>query len=196
MAFPTASPPCFSNLHHHTGRYWVLGQKGVDLLEVRGALPDRVYEDMGEDIDWLKVCQLAQCLRDAFLSGEVDAVYALYMHHVNTMVHSPTLRRLLPAEIPQESTEYGQTIFEPSPAEVFNSLLPRYIDVLLYTVLLNAKCSEHAARMVAMRQATDNADEMIEALTLSLNRARQSGITAEISEIVGGANALAEEVDR
>ncbi len=175
---------------------WVLGRKGADLLQAHGIVPDTVYGEVGDDIDWPDVRQLAGRLRDSFLSGDVDAVNLLYMHFVNTMVHRPTLRRLLPAEISQgpRSEEYT-TIFEPSPLEVFNRLMPRYIDVLLYTVLLNATCSEHGARMVAMRQATDNAEEIIETLTLGLNRARQAGITLEISEIVGGANALAEDAN-
>jgi F-type H+-transporting ATPase subunit gamma len=170
----------------------VLGRRGGDLLRARGLSLDEVYEDVGDDIDWYDARQLAWRLRQSFSEDKVDAVYLVYMTFVNAMVHRPLVKRLLPVGMLQGTEDRdGDVIFEPSPAEVLDVLLPRYVDTSLYMALLDAKCSEHGARMVAMRQATENAEEMIEALTLGFNQARQAGITREISEIVGGANALA-----
>jgi F-type H+-transporting ATPase subunit gamma len=177
----------------HATKLYVLGRRGVELLQLRGLSADVVYDAVGDDIDWYEARQLARQLRQSFLRNEIDAVYVVYMQFVNTMVQRPALKRLLPADVPRsKKPRESEIIFEPSPGEVFDVLLPRYIDTSLYVTLLDAKCSEHGARMIAMRQATDNAEEMIEALTLGFNRARQASITSEISEIVGGANALAE----
>jgi F-type H+-transporting ATPase subunit gamma len=132
-------------------------------------------------------------------------MFLVYTEFVNTLVHRPVVKQLLPVEYPDASTpshaggemeEPGNKevdyIFEPSPAAVLECLLPRYVETVLYEALLTAKASEHGARMAAMHNATDNAEKMIEALTLSFNRARQASITSEITEIVGGSNALAE----
>ena len=170
----------------------VVGRKATEDFRARGLSIAAEYAGIGDDVDWHDTCQLAEQLRQSFLTGETDAVYVVFTESVNVMAYRPTVRQLIPVEsLPGGSSakESTEMIFEPSPAEVLDVLLPRHMDTSLYLALLEAKISEHGARTVAMRQATDNAEEMIETLTLSLNQARQAGITKEISEIVGGANA-------
>ena len=128
-----------------------------------------------------------------FAEGQTDAVYLLYSRFQSAMSHLPTVMPLLPVARPettpiaQQPTEY---IFEPPRAELLAALLPRYIDTLLMQALLESIASEHGARMTAMENATNNASDMIDNLTLSMNRARQATITTELMEIVSGAEAL------
>jgi F-type H+-transporting ATPase subunit gamma len=126
-----------------------------------------------------------------FVNGTVDAVYVVNAHFVNTLVQRPEVVQVLPVEPPKAHQGYADYIFEPSPEAVLNDLLPRYVEVQLYQALLEGLASEHSARMVAMRNASDNAKEVQRDLTLSLNKARQAQITREVSEIAAGANALA-----
>ena len=127
-----------------------------------------------------------------FVSSRVDAVQIVYTRFVNTLQQRAELQQLLPVQAP-EGAEDGATtdyLFEPGPAAVLNNLLPRYVDQQVYRALLESIASEHSARMVAMRNASDNAKELASDLTLSLNKARQAQITREVSEIAAGANAL------
>jgi F-type H+-transporting ATPase subunit gamma len=128
---------------------------------------------------------------DDFVNGTVDAVYVVNARFVNTLVQRPEVVQVLPVEPPKSHEGYSDYIFEPSPEAVLNDLLPRYVEVQLYQALLEGLASEHSARMVAMRNASDNAKEVQRDLTLSLNKARQAQITREVSEIAAGANALA-----
>jgi F-type H+-transporting ATPase subunit gamma len=119
---------------------------------------------------------------------QYDEVYVLYSEFVNTLVQRATIKRLLPIEPPMEPE--GPRVdytYEPSQEEVLDELLPRYVEVMLYEAVLESIASEHSARMVAMRNATDNAKELVRDLTLSYNKARQTNITNEVSEIAGGA---------
>ena len=136
---------------------------------------------------------LAQVAVDDFVSGKVDAVFLVYTRFINTLTQRPELQQLLPVEPPAEAADGGPKanfIFEPSPEAVLNSLLPRYVDQQVYRAVLESIASEHSARMVAMRNATDNARDLVSDLTLSYNKARQAQITREVSEIAAGANAL------
>jgi F-type H+-transporting ATPase subunit gamma len=132
-------------------------------------------------------------VRELYISGEVDAVYLVYTRFLSALTQRPTEIQLLPIA-PEagegEAGAAGDYIFEPNALDILGHLLPRYVDVLIYQALLEAVASEHGSRMTAMSSATDNAGKMISSLTLSLNRARQANITKEISEIVGGAEAL------
>jgi F-type H+-transporting ATPase subunit gamma len=132
-------------------------------------------------------------VRELYISGEVDAVYLVYTRFLSALTQRPTEIQLLPIA-PEagegEAGAAGDYIFEPNAQDILGHLLPRYVDVLIYQALLEAIASEHGSRMTAMSSATDNAGKMISSLTLSLNRARQANITKEISEIVGGAEAL------
>jgi F-type H+-transporting ATPase subunit gamma len=128
-----------------------------------------------------------------FIAGRIDAVYLVYTRFVNTLVQTPEVLQLLPITPPEHAGAGEQVqdyIFEPDPVTVLEALLPRYIDIQVYQALLESVASEHSARMVAMRAATDNANEFISELTLSLNKARQAQITREVSEISAGAAAL------
>ena len=134
---------------------------------------------------------IADIAIDDFASGKVDAVYVVYSRFINTLVQRPEVLRILPVEPPEAREGYSDYIFEPTPEDVLNDLLPRYVEVQLYQAILEGIASEHSARMVAMRSASDNAKEIQQELTLSYNKARQAQITREVSEIAAGANAMA-----
>lgn len=183
-----------------------VGRKGRDHFHRRGRPLYSEYLFLGDDIDFLRAREISRALTDLYVSGAFDEVNLIYTQFISTGSQRPVVVRLLPlsgfdggqaqqgaaghtgeTEGEGEAVEY---IYEPSPAEVLGLLLPRHVDMQVYRALLEAKASEHAARMRAMRAATDNATEMIRTLTLSFNRARQAAITKEIAEIVGGAEAL------
>jgi F-type H+-transporting ATPase subunit gamma len=128
----------------------------------------------------------------AFVEEEVDAVYVLYSKFRSALSQEPTIERVLPIEAPVaiEDRPPREYLFEPSRGDVIEDLLPRYVEVKIFQALLETIASEHGARMTAMESATKNASEMIDRLTLEMNRARQAAITKELMEIVGGAEAL------
>ncbi|MDW7674493.1 MAG: ATP synthase F1 subunit gamma [Bacillota bacterium] len=168
-----------------------VGKKGRDFFRRKKQNISKEFIGLGEEISMAEGRQLARFLMDAYEKGEYDEVYLVYTEFITAMRQKPEVVKLLPIDPPEETkvdeTEY---IFEPHAEDVLATLLPRYVENQVYQVLLEAKASEHGARMTAMGSATDNAAEMISKLTLSYNRARQAAITREISEIVGGANAL------
>lgn len=177
-----------------------IGRKGRDYLVRRGRKPHAEFVNLGDELDFTLARDIARTLIRTYEEGVFDEIYFVYNLFVTAATQRPTVARLLPLEAPEvdegtsaelgdeEATEY---IYEPNPEAVLNILIPRYLETQVYSVLMEAKASEHGARMVAMRNASENADEMIGALTLSFNRARQDSITKELSEIVGGASALA-----
>ena len=141
---------------------------------------------------------IAAFARDLFLKGEVDQVQVVATHFVNTMTQQPVCAEFLPIgeikgfkiegaepeeELAAHATEF---MFEPGPEVLLRNALPRFLDLYLYEVLLNAKASEHSARMVAMKNATDNANDLIKHMTLELNKLRQGSITKELLDIAGG----------
>lgn len=169
-----------------------VGRKGRDFV-VRAGQPlvaDFTMPDYPELADTLQVTRLVV---DEYMSGRVDRVFLLYPRFVNTAVQVPTVRQILPIEPPSmqdvtpEDVDY---IYEPSIEGVFDQLLPRYIEMTVYAAILETEASELSARMVAMRNATDAAKEMIETLTLVYNKARQEQITKELLDIVGGVEAM------
>jgi F-type H+-transporting ATPase subunit gamma len=134
---------------------------------------------------------ISHIIIDDYTNGAIDQVYLAYTRFVNTVVQTPTIEQILPvqpAELPKtESIEY---IYEPDPRFVLGALLPRFIEMKIYQSLVEAIASEHSARMIAMRNATENANEIIEHLTLTLNKARQEMITTELLDITGGVEVL------
>jgi F-type H+-transporting ATPase subunit gamma len=130
--------------------------------------------------------------------GGVDEIYMVYTEFVSMLTQRPVVHRVLPLEIIETEVEQAGPIpvyeFEPSPEAVLNALLPWYVESRIFHALLDSAAAEIAARRRAMKSATDNANELLEALTREANKARQAEITQEISEIVGGANALAETI--
>ena len=136
---------------------------------------------------------IAQVAVDSFLKGEVDVVYMVYARFVNTVTQQPTAVQLLPVQPPSEENNERKAIeyiYEPNARSIFEALLPRYVDVLVYQTLLETIASFYSAQMVAMKNATDSANELIQDLTLAYNKARQASITTQILEVVAGAEAL------
>jgi F-type H+-transporting ATPase subunit gamma len=148
------------------------------------------YSGLGDTVTLEGLRPIVQIAIDEFVSGRIDAVYVCYARFVNTLTQIPDVRQILPIVQPESEGAYSDYIFEPSPAEVLQSLLPRYVEVLVYQAILDAIASEHSARMVAMRNASENAKDLSNELTLTLNKARQAQITREVSEIAAGAEAL------
>jgi F-type H+-transporting ATPase subunit gamma len=140
----------------------------------------------------LQTLPISRIIIDDYTSGVFDVVYLAYARFINTMVQKPLMQQLLPiepAKIPRsQNVDY---IYEPGAAKVLGELLPRFVEMQVYHAILEAIASEQSARMVAMRSATDNAEELIQGLTLMYNKARQESITNEILDIAGGAAALA-----
>jgi F-type H+-transporting ATPase subunit gamma len=127
-----------------------------------------------------------------FIEGRYDEVYVVYSEFVNTLTQRPKIRQLIPVELPEAETHHQVVdyTYEPGEEEVLKRLLPRYVEVILYQVVLESIASEHSARMVAMQNATNNASDLIRDLTLAYNKMRQTNITNEVSEISSGAAAL------
>ncbi|NPV74705.1 MAG: F0F1 ATP synthase subunit gamma [Pelotomaculum sp.] len=169
-----------------------VGRKSRDFFRRRGYNIAQQYVGLGEEIKYGTAKEIASFVIEKYSAGEYDVVYLVYSQFVNILVQKPVLVKLLPAEPPEEEGEARKVeyIFEPSAAAVLTELLPKYIENAIYQGLLESKAGEHSARMTAMDNATKNASDMIDRLTLSMNRARQAQITKEISEIVGGAAAL------
>jgi len=173
----------------------VMGKKSIASIRKLGATLGGTYELPGTDVDFATVRPISRMVQTAFENREVDAVYLIFTEFRSAMSQKAVVQRLLPVEPPSAGQNgytgtYADFLFEPAPAELLAHLLSRYVDTLLFRAVLEAVASEQGARMTAMSTATTNAGEMIERLTLSLNRARQAAITAEIAEIVGAADAI------
>ncbi len=136
-----------------------------------------------------KAKEISENIVEYYYNNIFDEVYVIYNKFVSALASDLTVSKLIPIER-AKGTENKAYIFEPSPEEILSSLLPKYLNIELYTALLDNAASEHSARKNAMKSATDNAEDMIKELTLEYNRRRQASITQEISEIVGGAAAL------
>jgi F-type H+-transporting ATPase subunit gamma len=171
----------------------VLGKKGRDYFRFRKYPIMQEYLNIGDVPTFMQAKELAKQLMDWYADGTLSEVYLFYTKFGSAIHQIPRQVKLLPLETAGETEETHEEIeyiFEPSPEGVLGTLLPNYVEIQIYQALLESKASEHGARRTAMSSATDNAQEMIDKLTLSFNRARQAAITTEITEIVGGANAL------
>lgn len=181
-----------------------VGRRARDFL-VRRGVPiysgnmeaDYIY--IGDELNYSDSRMLTRMVQSLYEQGEVDEVYFIHNTFITAATYQSTVTRLLPIEAEdlsegsEEESDQDEEIapiYVPSAEQVLNILIPRYFDTRVYSILLGAKASEQGARMLAMRNATENAEEMIDSLTLWFNRARQNSITTELSEIVGGANAL------
>lgn len=169
-----------------------VGLKGRDYFKSRGYNIVGQFVGISEEPEFQDAKEIGQLATDLFLKGEVDEINLVYTEFVSTLSYNPKILKLLPTEkIKKNSDKPSQVIeFEPSPEEALDFLIPKYIEATIFGALIEASSSEQAARRVAMEAATDNAEEMIEELNMSYNRARQAAITMEISEIVAGAEAL------
>lgn len=166
------------------------GKKGRDFMIRSGQDVVAEFTNWGDHFSLGSLRPLAQVALDDFISGRVDAVHLVYARFVNTLIQVPEVKQILPIVQPESAGEYQDYIFEPSPAAVLESLLPRFVEMQIFQAVLESVASEHSARMVAMRNASQNARDLVRDLTLTYNKARQAQITGEVSEIAAGAEAL------
>lgn len=178
--------------HRSTDEYAVIaiGKVGRDFFKKRGMPVVEEIVGLGDDISFSDIKEIASNTVKLFEDGKVDEIYMFYNHYVSAIQQEVTEKKLLPLSDIATNKKMTSYEFEPSQEDILAVLLPQYAESLIYGALLDSKASEHAARMTAMKNATDNAKELINTLTLSYNRARQAAITQEITEIVGGASAL------
>jgi F-type H+-transporting ATPase subunit gamma len=167
-----------------------IGKKGRDFMVRTRQNVTAEYTGLGDTVTLEGLRPIVQVAIDDFVSGRVDAVHVVFARFVNTLTQVPEVRQVLPIVRPEGAGAYTDYIFEPNPAAVLESLLPRYVEMLVYQAMLDSIASEHSARMVAMRNASENAKDLVSDLTLTLNKARQAQITREVSEIAAGAEAF------
>ena len=171
-----------------------VGRKGGDYFQRFGINFRASFQELGDYPGLAETQPISRIAIDDYTEGRVDRVLLVYASFINTVSQVPVTVPILPVEPPEaddvDSSGETQYIFEPSPQEVLADLLPRYVDLLVYQAVLEAAASEQSARMVAMRNATDAANDMIADLTLVYNKARQEQITSELLDITGGVEAL------
>ncbi len=169
-----------------------IGRKGLDFMRRYGRDIRAEFTGLGDQPSLLDTLPISRIIIDDYTNGIMDLVYVSYAQFVSTMVQRPVLLPVLPVEpavIPgEQNVDY---IYEPGSAAVLDQLLPRFVEMQVYQAIVESIASEQSARMVAMRNATDNASELIQDLTLMYNKARQESITRELLDITGGAEALA-----
>jgi F-type H+-transporting ATPase subunit gamma len=176
---------------HHTKElsFELIGRKGRDYFRRRSATITGEHLDLFRNVQFADASRIADTVIDRFSKGEVDAVYLFVNEFKNVAASHLEQKRILPIEVPK-SAQTVDYIYEQKPEELLGSLLPKYVKVQIYRALLESAAAEHAARMTAMDAATSNASDVIDKLTLYMNRVRQASITREIIEIVSGAAAL------
>jgi F-type H+-transporting ATPase subunit gamma len=182
--------------------YVVVGRKGRDLLLRRRVRIRAEFSSLPAEPSFADVSAIGRLVVDDYLAGEADRVHLVYTRFAGFLSQIPTSKKLLPLEIgaeeervqafaPSRSGLPAAYLYEPSEAELIDEIVPRFTALQVYQAVLEAVASEHAARMVAMQNATDNANELASALTLQYNKARQQAITGDMLDIAGGAEALA-----
>ena len=167
-----------------------IGRVARDFFAKRGINVDLEIIGLSDQPSFESVKDITSSTVGMFSDGTFDELYLYYTHYKSAITQEVTEKKLLPLTDLSTSSKLTSYEFEPSAEEILDVLLPQYAESLIYGALLDSKASEHAARMTAMRNATDNAKEMIKNYSLIYNRARQAAITQEIAEIVGGAAAL------
>lgn len=182
-------------LREHAGQTVSLataGRKGRDFFRRRGIAIRSEFINIFSKLDYGHARDISETVVQAYTEAEVDAVYIVYNEFKSVIQQRVVVERLLPLNRGdlQEQGPQLDYIFEQPPQEIFNRLLPRYVEVQIYRALLESAASEHGARMASMDTASRNAGEMIDMLTLNMNRIRQAAITREIIEVVSGAGAL------
>lgn len=171
---------------------FLVGSKSQGYFRARGFTPAWSIEGVTDQPTYEHAREIAAAIRPMYESGELATVDLVYWEFLSAGTQVQVTKRLLPLEVPEEEATgpSADLEYEPSPTGILNEILPRYLESRIYSTLLDASASEHAARQRAMKAATDNADELKTTLTRIMNRARQDAITTEIMEIVGGAEAL------
>lgn len=175
---------------------YAIGRKGKDFLARRGFDIKADYSDVINEPLFKDASDISKEVLDLFAKGEIGEIYLAYTSFKNTVSHIPKMIKLLPVEIEEDSKEevledkLTLMNYEPEENEALDMIIPKYVTSLIYGALVEAVASENGARMQAMDSATSNAEEMIENLSLSYNRARQGAITQELTEIIAGAEAI------
>ncbi|RJQ39688.1 MAG: ATP synthase F1 subunit gamma [Dehalococcoidia bacterium] len=169
----------------------VVGRKGIDFARRNHLDIHAEFTHMSDRASLLDTLPISRIIMEDYVGGHCDQVFLAYAQFVSTTVQRPVMQQILPIEpaMPEAgvSPDY---IYEPGPTAVLSALLPRFVEMLVYHAVLEAIASEQSARVVAMRNATDNANELIQSLTLTYNKVRQESITTELLDIAGGAAAL------
>ena len=182
--------------------YVVVGRKGRDLLMRRRAQVQAEFSDLPAEPTFADVSAIGRLAVDEYLAAEADQVHLVYTRFVSFLSQIPTSKKLLPLEVgaaqdrvqafaPSRSGLPAAYLYEPSEAQLIDEIVPRFTALQVYQAVLESVASEHAARMVAMQNATDNANELASGLRLQYNKARQQAITSDMLDIAGGAEALA-----
>jgi F-type H+-transporting ATPase subunit gamma len=181
--------------------YISVGRKGRDMLLRRRKSVLAEFSGLSSSPNFIEAAPIGQLVVDEFLSGNADEIYIAYTEFENMLHQAPVIRKLLPLEVEYgaaedkhlETTHRTTAVFsyEPGQAELLNEIIPRFTALQIYQSILSAQASEHAARMVAMRNATDSAKDLISVLQLEYNKVRQTNITNDMLDIAGGAEALA-----
>ena len=166
-----------------------VGKKGTEFMVRYTKKILATFTEFSDNPKLIDILPIAKIMRDQYSNYQSDAVYLLYPKFQSVVVQEITLEKILPI-MQNEVIEVSDFIYEPTAKAVLEGLLPRYIEMKIYQALLELIASEYSARMVAMKNATDNANDMIDDLTLELNKARQNAITNELLDLVGGAEAL------
>jgi F-type H+-transporting ATPase subunit gamma len=173
---------------------YAAGRKGIEGLTRKGYTVSKDYSSCIDEPIYSDAMEISKDLLNAYAAGEIGEIYLAYTFFKNTVSHIPTLKKLLPVDAGEyELTEEEKKIpmnFEPSEEEVLEMVIPKYVSSLIFGGLVEAVASENGARMTAMDSATSNAEELISDLSLKYNRARQSAITQELTEIIAGADAI------
>jgi len=168
-----------------------VGRKGLDFMRRYGRDIRAEFTRLGDRPSLLDTLPISHIIIDDYTNGVIDLVYLVYAEFISTMAQKPVIRQILPIEpAPLPSGQNVDYIYEPGPQAVLSELLPRFVEMQVYHAILESIASEQSARMVAMRNATENANDLIDELTLVYNKARQETITKELLDITGGAAAL------
>lgn len=174
---------------------YAVGKKAQSYFRYRGYRIEQSYLGITDTPGYSNARAIARSVMEAYASRRIDALEAFYTRFESAITQTPRASEVLPITPPEREKDEGPAVtyeFEPSPGEILERLLPRYVEAFIFNMLLEASASEHSARRRAMKAATDNAEELIKNLTVQANRARQAEITTAITEIVGGAQALQE----
>ena len=168
-----------------------VGRKGRDAMRRARVPMEAHFAGFGDRPTFADVLPLARLLTEDFIAGDFARIDIIYSRFISTLAQKPVLEPLLPVQPAKDTAGIpgNQFIFEPTAGAVLEQLLPRYVATRLFQAVLEAKASEESSRMVAMKNATENAEELIDDLTLSYNKVRQSNITREMIEIASGARA-------
>jgi F-type H+-transporting ATPase subunit gamma len=183
-----------SDIKKEDAQLYIIGSKGREYLERKGYEVKADYSEVMNEPLYTDAKQICDTVLEAYVNGEVGEIYLAYTSFKNTVVHIPKLIKLLPVDADAVKQDAGTDTtpmnYEPNEEEALNLIIPKYVCSLLYGALIEAVASENGARMQAMDNATSNAEEMIDDLSLKFNRARQASITQELTEIISGANAI------